>query len=475
VVDLVLTDARVVTPDGIVQGGLAIEAGIIVAVGAERELPVGSESIGLDGAVVLPGLIDPHVHLGVGGTADEAKLLEDMATETAAAAIGGVTTIVTDHENANGPCWITTLLRHDGETLLARAKREAAARSPIDFRFTANPSRDEHLDEVPKLVDEGVTSFKMFPSYVGVDADEFGIETVEYGYIFRALERISASERDDRPTQGMVHCEEPTICGALKSRFQREGRDGLEWWTRSRPSICEAMQIFDLGMMALETGARAYVPHVSSGEGARAIAHLRQSGVRIVGETCPQYLLDEVDWGLGALGKVNPPLRGGSDATDLWTAIDDGAVTAVGSDNCRYPLSQKQGKSIWEAIPGISEIGATLPLLITEGVRGRRLDWTALAGLTAEAPARAFGMFPRKGVLAPGSDADIVVVNPDERWVLGADVPLSGADWSIYEGREVFGRPMLTISRGRIVSEQGRLLASSGGRYVADGGAVAFS
>ena len=395
-VDLVLTGARVVTPDGIVEGGLAIDAERVVAIGAEPELPAGSESIGLDGAVVLPGLVDPHVHLGVGGSADEAKLLEDMTTETAAAAIGGVTTIVTDHENANGPGWITTLLRHEGETLLARAKREAAARSPIDFRFTANPSRDEHLDELPELVEQGVTSFKMFPSYVGADADEFGIETVEYAYIFRALERIAASERDDRPTQGMVHCEEPTICSALKSRFQQEGRDGLEWWTRSRPAICEAMQLRPRRDGSRNGRARV-CPACLVRRGRpddRPSAAARRPHDR---RDLPPVSARRGRLGLGGTRKVNPPLRGGSDAADLWTAIDDGVITAVGSDNCRYPLSQKQGQSIWEAIPGISEIGATLPLLLTEGVRRQRLDWTTLARLTAEAPARRLRHVPSQG------------------------------------------------------------------------------
>jgi dihydroorotase-like cyclic amidohydrolase len=199
VADLVLKRGRVVTPGGTISGGLAIEGGVIVAI-------------------------------------------EDMTTETVPAAIGGVTTIVTDHENANCDSWVTTRIERGGEPLLARAKRELEARSPIDVRFTANPCTDADLDEIASLVSSGVSSFKMFPSYIGEEAAEFGITTVEYAFIFRAFERIAAAERPDRPTQGMVHCEEPTIGAMLKERYRLEGHESLECprgrTSRQRPCRC---------------------------------------------------------------------------------------------------------------------------------------------------------------------------------------------------------------------------------------------
>ena len=245
--DLVLRNGRVVTPTGMVGGGIAIEDGVIVAIGADRELPSGTHEIDLQGRVALPGVIDPHVHLGVGGSADDAKFLEDMTTETEPAAVGGVTTIVSDHENAHGDSWVTTRIERDHESLLAHAERELEARSPIDVRFTANPDCDEDLDEIAALVEQGVSSFKMFPSYLGEEAAEFGITTVEYEFIFRRV-RADRRRRAPRPPDaGHLHCEEPTISAMLKERYRREGHDSLEWWTRSRPAICEAMQIFDVG------------------------------------------------------------------------------------------------------------------------------------------------------------------------------------------------------------------------------------
>lgn len=468
-VDLVLRGGHVVTPGGVLKGGLAIDEGVIVAIGTDRALPAALEVIDLAGRIALPGMIDPHVHLGVGGSADDAKFLDDLTTETEAAALGGVTAIVSDHENANGPGWVTTRIWREGETLLDRAKREGERRSLIDFRFTANPSTDEGLDEIPELAEAGVTSFKMFPSYVGEEAAEFGIRTVELAFIYRAFERIAQAETRDRPTQGMVHCEEPTICGMLKERYRAQGRDALEWWSRARPAICEAMQIFDVGMISLETGARVYIPHIASAEGGRTVEYLQSRGARIVGETCAHYLLSNIPWDLGALAKVNPPFHSSDDALWMWDAIRRGTIELVGSDNCRYSLAEKESRTLWDAIPGFSEIGATLPILLTEGIASHRIGWVDLARIGAENAARRFGMYPRKGALVLGSDGDVVVVDPNERWRLGVDIPLSGADFSIYEGREVVGRPELTVSRGRVVAQEGRVLARGGGCYVPSG------
>ena len=180
------------------------------------------------------------------------------------------------------------------------------------------------------------------------------------------------------------------------------------------------MQIFDVGMMARETGAVVYIPHVSSEEGGRTIDYLQSRGARVVGETCPHYLVSDT-LALGAFAKINPPLRAQQDVDWLWSAIRRGSIEAVGSDNCRYCLAEKRDRDMWDAIPGVSEIGATLPIMLTEGIAAGRLSWTGLALVVAENAARRFALYPRKGALLVGSDGDVVVVDPDERWTLGAD------------------------------------------------------
>ena len=174
---LVLKNGFVVTPAGVVPGGIASEDGVITVVAASGSLPKGDPENDVHGSFILPGVIDPHVHLGTGGTADDAKFLSDLASETRSGAAGGVTTIVTDHESAHGVSWVTTKLSRDGVSLLQLAKEAIPSRSPIDVRYTANPCTDDHLDEISNLVEQSVTSFKMFPSYVGAAAEEFGITT----------------------------------------------------------------------------------------------------------------------------------------------------------------------------------------------------------------------------------------------------------------------------------------------------------
>jgi dihydropyrimidinase len=461
---LVLKNGLVVTPGGVVPGGIASEDGVITAVGGPGALPKADTDIDVHGCYILPGVIDPHVHLGTGGTADDAKFLADLTSETRSGAAGGVTTIVTDHESARGSSWVTTKLSRDGMTLLQLAKQAIPSRSPIDVRYTANPCTGDHLDEIPALVEQSVTSFKMFPSYVGEAAEEFGITTVDMSFIFQAFEIIGQLDQPWRPTQGMVHCEEPGICDMLKERY-RAGNDNLEWWAKSRPPICEAMQIFDVGMIAKETDARVYIPHVASEEGVRTLEYLRSRGADVVGETCPHYLIPDFPWQLGGLGKVNPPVHDRANVEYMWHGIHTGLLEALGSDNCRYSLAEKQAKGMWDVIPGFAEIASTLPLLLTHGIATGRIDWQTLASLTAERPAQRFAMYPTKGALLEGADADAVVVDPTERWVLHAgDLP-SHVEYSIYEGMEMIGRPRLTVRRGEVVAEVG-WAADRGGRYV---------
>jgi dihydropyrimidinase len=455
----------VVTPHGIINGGVWAEDGVIGLVGDNRQLPAADETLDARGRFVLPGLVDPHVHLGVGGTADDAKFLSDLASETQAAAAGGITTVVTDHENAHGPSWVTTRPGADGRALLEHAKAAIASRSPVDVRYTANPSNADDLREMPALVEQSVTSFKMFPSYVGAEAEEFGIETVDLAFIYEAFEAIARLDHPGRPTQGMVHCEEPGICSLLKTRLRAGNTGSLAGWAQARPAICEAMQIQDIGLIAKQTGARAYIPHVSSEEGVRAIEYLKHRNVRIIGETCPHYLVSRFPWDAGAFGKVNPPVRAGSDRDYLWTALADGHLEALGSDNCRYMPSEKSQADLWDAIPGFSEIGLSLAIMLTDGIAENRLDWATLARVASEYPARCFALYPAKGAIQSGADADLVIVDPEEEWTVRADEFPYGVDSSLYEGIPMRGRPVTTIRRGEVVAEKG-WVARDGGRYV---------
>ena len=208
-----------------------------------------------------------------------------------------------------------------------------------------------------------------------------------------------------------------------------------------------------------------YIPHVSSEEGVKTIEYLKRRGSQIVGETCPHYLLKDFPWQVGARGKVNPPVRGAKDVSAMWRAIRRGSISVLGSDNCRFTPAEKDTKSLWDAIPGFSEIFASLPLMLTHGIAEGRVDWVTLAATMATNPAKCFAMYPHKGEIRVGGDADFVVVDPAERWILSSSDLPNGVESSIYEGREMVGRHRLTIRRGEVIAERG-WTADAGGRYV---------
>jgi dihydroorotase-like cyclic amidohydrolase len=472
--DLVVKNALVVGEHGVFPGGVAMAEGVIIAIGADRWLPAGETTIDARGRMLLAGAIDPHVHLGVGGTADEAKLAEDFRTETRAAATGGITTFVTNHEHACGPSYITTVLtgEHNGQTmtLLDKAKAFGEERSVVDFRFTGLPQTRENLDEIPELVAQGVSSFKFYPSYQGEEAAEFGIKTLDWGFIFEGFERVAAARTESVTPIAMVHCEEPYICAVLKDRLRAAGQPGsLGAWADSRPPEAEAMQIFDVGMVAKITGARAYVVHTSSQEGTDTIRYLKDRGVDIIGETCTHYLMLTRDYDLERWAKVNPPIRGQADQDRLWQALTDGTHELVGSDDCgTYTRAQKLDKDFWDAIPGFSDMAATPTLLASEGVRAGRLTWEQMSRVISANPAAYYGMYPKKGVIRVGSDADLMIFDQDEEWELSPEALNYTSDFSIYQGRKAVGRPVTTIVRGVIVADGGKIMAAEGhGSYVA--------
>jgi dihydropyrimidinase len=458
------------------RGGLSAQDGVIVAMGSDDVLPQGSTNIDAKGCVIFPGAIDPHVHLGVGGTADEAKLTADFRTEPRAAATGGITSFVTNHENATGPSFVTTTRTGTFEgremTLLDKMKAIGEARSILDFRFTALPQTRDHLDEIPRLIREGVTSFKFYPSYDDEEAADFGIERLDYGFIYEGFERLAKARTPDVVPIGMVHCEEPYICAMLKRRLRAEGgEESLAAWAESRPAIAEAMQIFDVGMIAKGTGCRAYVVHTSSREGTDTIAYLKKLGVDIVGETCTHYLILTDNAPLERWAKVNPPIRGKEHQDRLWSALVDRTHEVVGSDDCgTYTRQEKLGKDFWDAIPGFSDMAASLTLLVSEGVNKGRLTWQQLAQVISGNAARYYGMFPRKGTLQVGSDADVVIIDPDEEWTITPEALNYTSDFSIYEGMRVRGRPIVTIVRGTVVADHGTVVGAEGhGVYVHSG------
>lgn len=453
--DVLIKNGTVVTPQGLVRGNLGVQAGKIVAISSD-DLP--SQSIvDARGLYVLPGAIDPHVHMGFGAAhgQGEATYQLDFRTESVSAAVGGVTTIITSATFGRSAEPVVSRMK--------RAKEIARQSSVVDFKIFPFFVSKKHVEEIPQLMDEGITNFKFPLAYVGGEHWRQPGMGVDWSFLYRGMELVAQC---GPPALAMIHAEEPTISDFLEVRLKEAGRNKLSAWTEARPSACEAMHVFAAGLLAAELGAPLYVVHTSAKESVDIIQYLQARGVRVYSETCPHYLVLTKDAPTGVLAKVNPPLRQEADSQRLWLGIKEGTVTTIGTDHCPHKQTAKEG-GVWEATPGFGSIAVTPALLVSEGVNKGRISWEELARITSENVARTFGIYPQKGVLRTGSDADIVLMDPRQEWVLTAGSLHSACDFSIYEGMKLKGRVVKTYVRGQLVAENGQPAKSAPlGQYV---------
>lgn len=436
--DLVIRNARVVTHAGEFHGGVAAADGRIVAVGSDDALPAAAREIDADGHALLPGVIDPHCHLGVNYPYDE-----DMRDQTAAAASGGITTIL-------------LYIRNKGESYIPFYEERRAvgeANVHIDFGFHFGIQREEHIHEIPRIAEEtGVRSFKL---YFGYEHDNpIGIVPATDGWVYATMR--AAAQLPGGVVS--VHCENTGIATWLKDEMMATGRQDLGAYTESRPAFCEVETVQRMIFLAEQTGCPLYVVHTTAA-GAPPIAELaRARGVDVTIETCPHYLTRSCyDEDLDMRAKISPPLRDRTEVEGLWQAIFAGQVRSLGSDH--VPFFPKSGEDLWKEKPGIVSFPWELPLLITEGVHKRGLSLSRLVEMNSYTPAKRFGLYPHKGALQPGADADLVLVDLDTE----REVVHEGKGTSIYEGMKLKGWPVLTVARGNVVYEDGEVDPSAAG------------
>lgn len=438
--DLAIRGGTVVSAASRAVADVGISGGRIAAVGAVG--PARSE-VDARGKVVLPGVVDLHTHLGQG--------IETMASGTRDAAVGGVTTVLAFAQQ--GP---------DG-SLLAAAQRAvgASAGALVDFAFhvvVTDPS-DAALAELPALAAAGHAGLKVFmvmPQYAARRAD------------FVAL--FAAAGRAGLLTA--IHAEDHAIVAERTAALLAAGRTGVSHFPESRPVEAEAIAVREALAHAEATGAPVYLVHLSSRAAVEALREARARGVRAYGETRPLYLYltrEAFARPDGAIFVGQPPLREAGDVAAIWEALADGTLATVGTDHFPHRRADKLDPSLTFATirPGVANLRTLLPMLHSEGVRRGRLTLERLVDVLCETPARLAGLAPRKGSLAPGADADVVVLDPDlTRTVRSADLR-SNADHDPFDGWEVTGWPVLTISRGVVVARDGELTgAEPQGRFV---------
>lgn len=445
--DTVIKGGQLVLPKvGLITGDLAVKEGKIAAILEKGDTSEGKEVIDVTGKYVMPGVIDPHVHLGLGGPATGFK------SETASAAFGGVATIL-DYIMGSQPY----------EKSYKEQKESGERDAYIDFGFHLTISVEEQLAGIEKYITQfGVSSFKLLMSFRGEEGQHLGVSGIDDGFMYALFETLARFPH----SVACVHPENIEIVWRLRKRLLDQGREDVLAWTESRPAFVEAEAIYRAAYLAHVAGCPLYIPHITSREALNAALSCRSRFGNILLETCPHYLTHAADSVRDVIGKVNPPLRFQDDIGSLWEAIADGSIDTIGSDHVPRPKEKKIG-SVWKASAGFSGVETLLPVLLSEGVNKRGISLQRIAELTSYNPARIFNLYPRKGTLLPESDADVTVVDLESEKEVTASELHGSCDYSLYEGRTLKGWPTLTMVRGSVVMRDGELLGDPGhGRYL---------
>jgi dihydropyrimidinase len=448
--DLVLHGGTVVLETGVASVDVGILDGRIAAIGPAL---VGRERIDCTGLQLLPGGVDNHCHIAQKPTSN-GRNADDFASGTSSAAVGGTTTVI---------CFAKQEIGEDLRDTVA-AYRAAASAAVVDHAFhvvVSDPSPAVLSEQLPALVAMGVRSFKVFMTYEGLRlADGALLAVLDTAKRLGALVAVHA-ENDEAVRFGVA-------------RLVAEGRTEALSHALSRPSIVEAEAVTRAIMLSEVAGQPIHVFHVTGALPAAAVAAARARGVRVYAETCTHYLTltdDRLRQPMAQAARFicSPPLRPAADRDALWDRLADGTLQMVSSDHSPYRIDDPLGKlkdgpdtpfnRVSNGMPGLA---TRLPVLYDAGVATGRLDLPAFARLTATNPARLYGLYPRKGAIAVGADADIAVWDPGRKVTLTAADLLSGAGYTPYEGETVTGWPVLVLSRGAVVARDGRVVADPG-------------
>ncbi|AGL00647.1 dihydroorotase [Desulfoscipio gibsoniae] len=441
--DLVIKDGLVVIPGtGILETDIAVEGGKISALGGEF---TGRKEIIASGRYILPGIIDPHIHLGIFG-----DLVSEMETETRSGLLGGVTTVgcYMGGPDPYYPSFSNTIAMTEGKV-------------STDIFFHLGIMTPEQKEEIPRLIEElGITSFKLYMAGIpGLIPD------VEDGFLYQTFE--TAAKIGD----GIiicVHAENPSINATYRAELQKVLTDGsLADWSDTQPNFSEEEAVRRASYFAGLAGNRLYFVHISAAESIRTLAAIKSANPKIFVETTSPYLSVTKFSSKGLLAKMVPPFREDASVEALWQAIQNNIVDTIGTDNVTQTLAVKQvEKGMWGAMPGYPALGTHLPTILNYGVNQRGVSLVKVAELMSKKPAEIFGLYPQKGTIAPGSDADLVIIDLDKTVKVDHRNLGSAGDFSLFDGEELKGWPIMTIKSGQLVVKDSQLVGQSQGKFL---------
>ena len=432
--DLLFTGGTVITGQGIQRADVGVRAGKLAAIGPDLPRNAAKESVDVSGKYILPGAIDVHVH---------PVYLDSVEHCSSLAAHAGTTTV------------IHFAYARTGESLLDKVEEMRAdglANSRLDFGLHGGMfEAPRQVPEIPKVMDLGVRSFKFFLTYL-----KQGWYTDDYQLI-KGMDILA-----EQGGMAMVHAENGGAIDYLEDKYLKGPGASASHFNASRPAALEEEAVFRSIRLAELVDCPLYIAHVSSARAVDLIRREQAAGSRVYAETCPQYLTltQEIIDERGALAKIGPPIRSAVDRSALWAGLGDGTLQVVSSDHAAK-AKDVNGDFLEQGF-GSPQMETLLPLVYDGGVNRGRISLVRMVQVLCENPARIFGLYPRKGTLAVGSDADLVVFDPNRRFTIAAENQHSKAGYTLYEGREVLGWPEMSFQRGQPVLWQGRVVAEPG-------------
>lgn len=438
--NILIKNGKIVTHNRDFSGDILVSGGKIVSVGENvEEKGFSGRTIDASGLIIFPGGVDPHVHmeLPTGGSVSS-----DSFVSGSKAALAGGTTAILDFVTPakNEPL---------NEALIKRKKAAESSYCDYGLHMSIVSINDGIRKEVEKLVrKEGITSFKIYMAY----KDSVGMDDRD---ILTAMDMVKGAGGIS-----MIHCENGDSADYLEKKLEKEGTKNIEFYPRSRPAIIETEAIERAISFSILTGCPLYIVHLSTKEGVNKVLEGKKRGITVIAETCPHYLLlNDSFYNKGpesAKYVMSPPLRKESDTSTLWSAIKEGIVETIATDHCPFNNKDVEAVNDFSLIPkGVGSIENRLGLLYTFGVLENRITINQFVNLTSTRPAKIFGLYPEKGTLVNGSDADLVLWDPEAERIITVEDQFQDCDTSIYEGFKIKGRPHIVISGGKVVFREG--------------------